>query len=88
MLRLLAQTYRFRELMLNAHGRTMLETAAEAGVGRPYFCRIVRLGFLAPEVVRAILRGRQPQDLTAKRLTRRIKLPNAWTEQMALLGFS
>ncbi len=56
MLRLLAQANRYREMMLEAQGRTMLDLAREAGVGRPYFCRIVRLGFLAPDVVKAVYR--------------------------------
>ncbi len=56
MLRLLAQAHRYREMMLEAQGRTMPDLAREAGVERPYFCRIVRLGFLAPDVVRAVYR--------------------------------
>ncbi len=78
MLRLLAQAYRYREMVLNARGRTMLDLACEAGVGRPYFSRVVRLGFLAPDVVKAILRDCHPPELTAKRLSLHTKLPNAW----------
>ena len=88
MLRLLAQAHRYRQMILDAHGRTMGELAQEAGVGRSYFCRIVRLGFLAPDVVQAILRDRHPPELTAKRLSLRIKLPNAWADQIAALGMT
>jgi len=86
MLRLLAQAYRFRTMLLEAQGRTMLDLAREAGVGRPYFCRIVRLGFLAPDVVKAILRDRHPLELTAKHLSLHTKLPNAWEDQVSALG--
>ena len=36
----------------------MTELAIEAGVGGSYFTRILRLSFLAPEVVKTILRDR------------------------------
>jgi hypothetical protein len=86
MLRLLAQAHSYREMLLEAQGRTMLDLAREAGVGRPYFCRIVRLGFLAPDVVKAVLLDRHPPELTAKRLSLHTKLPNAWEDQVSALG--
>ena len=86
MLRLLAQAYRYREMVLNAQGRTMLELAKEAGVGRPYFSRVVRLGFMAPNAVKAILQGWQAETLTANDLSHRVKLPKAWNEQMAIIA--
>ncbi len=79
---------RFREMMLEAQGRTMRDLAREAGVGRPYFCRIVRLGFLAPDVVKAVLGDRHPPELTAKRLSLHTKLPNAWEDQVSALGIA
>ncbi len=88
MLRLLAQAHRYREMMLEAQGRTMRDLAREAGVGRPYFCRIVRLGFLAPDVVKAVLRDCHPPELTAKRLSLNTKLPNAWEDQISALGIA
>jgi hypothetical protein len=86
MLRLLAQAHRYRAMMLEAQGRTMFDLAREAGVGRPYFCRIVKFGFLAPDVVKAVLRDRHPPELTAKRLSLHTKLPNAWEDQILALG--
>jgi hypothetical protein len=86
MLRLLAQAHRYREMLLDARGRTMLELAREAGVGRSYFCRVVKLGFLAPDVVNAILRDCHPVELTAKHLSLNSKLPLAWEDQVSTLG--
>ena len=51
-----------------------------------YFTRILRLGFLAPDVVKAILRDQHPIELTAKRLANEVRLPIAWEDQIALLG--
>lgn len=46
------------------------------------------LAFLAPSIVAEILNGRQPPDLTLKRLLYEIDLPITWSEQEQLLGFS
>jgi hypothetical protein len=88
MLRLLAQAHRYREMLLAAQGKTMSQLAEEASVGRPYFCRVVRLGFLAPQIAQAILRGRYPLELTAKHLSHHTKLPNEWKDQMTQFGIS
>jgi hypothetical protein len=41
--------------------------------------RLLRLGFLSPSVVEAIVDGRQPPDLTVIGLTRRVDLPVLWS---------
>jgi site-specific DNA recombinase len=48
---------------------------------------LLRLTFLAPDIVRAILDGKQPATLTARRLMADTRLPLAWAEQRARLGF-
>ncbi len=42
--------------------------------------------FLAPDIVEAILEGRQPRDLTFKKLCS--NSPLSWTEQRRHFGFS
>jgi site-specific DNA recombinase len=86
--RLLARAYRYNDMVMRSEGKTMTQLAAEAGVVRSYFTRILRLSFLAPEIVKAILRDRHPLELTAKRLANELRLPIAWDEQRALLGSS
>jgi hypothetical protein len=54
---------------------------------RSHLCRLARLRFLAPEIVTAILNGRQPVELTARRLLRANDLPVSWPDQRKLLGF-
>jgi len=44
------------------------------------------LSFLAPEILKAILRDRHPIELSAKRLANETRLPVAWDAQRALLG--
>jgi site-specific DNA recombinase len=42
--------------------------------------------YLAPDVVEAIVEGRQPRSLTVKRLLQGI--PCAWLDQRAAFGFA
>ena len=63
------------------------ELAASEGITGSYVTRIIRLGFLAPDIVTAILNGRQPVGLTANKLANDSRLPNNWAEQRQALGF-
>ncbi|EAT09545.1 hypothetical protein NYF14_00730 [Sphingobium sp. 10 DY56-G10] len=49
--------------------------------------RLARLAFLSPDIVAAILDGRQPSSLTPRRLLKQVNLPLHWNEQKAALGF-
>ncbi|HEY1779075.1 MAG TPA: hypothetical protein VGG79_01355 [Roseiarcus sp.] len=46
------------------------------------------MSYLAPEIVIAILNGRQPVELTATKLIADTRLPLDWTEQHKTLGFA
>jgi len=50
--------------------------------------RLARLSYLAPDIVSAIIEGRQPPSLSGRRLLRAADLPFDWEGQRALLGFS
>jgi hypothetical protein len=51
----------------------------------PYRRRLVRLAFLAPDLQRAILAGRQPVDLTLAQLIQS-PVPLSWIEQARIFG--
>ena len=53
-----------------------------------YFTRLLRLAYLAPDITKAILYGRQPYDLTAAKLLRESRLPLDWPAQRQALGFT
>jgi DNA invertase Pin-like site-specific DNA recombinase len=63
---------------------TMTEIATADGVSHHYVRRLLNLAFLAPEVVKTILDGRQPADLTAERISR-AELPLDWHGQKRAL---
>ncbi len=50
--------------------------------------QLLRISFLAPDVVTAIVEGRQPPSLTGRRLLRVTDLPLDWAGQRRVLGFS
>jgi hypothetical protein len=63
--------------------------ASRLGVRRDYVAWLVRLSYLSPEIVRAILAGQQPVELTPTRLVMLSRnLPYDWQEQRRLLGFA
>jgi site-specific DNA recombinase len=49
---------------------------------------LMRLAFLAPDIVEAIAAGHQPPELTAEALAERLELPVLWTAQEEALGIS
>ena len=63
----------------------MHDLAKRDGISRRYIRRLVGLAFLSPDLVEAILQGRQPVELTATRLTE-LDLPLDWAEQHRLLA--
>ena len=89
LLRLLARAHRFQTMVMHDQGRSMTELAGDAGVSPSYFTRVLRLSFLAPDIAKAILSGRQPAQLTAKHLMSQSRLAKAWPGQTAqLLGIT
>jgi len=70
-----------------ASGRvgSLHELALRDGIARRYIRRMVDLAFLSPQLVEAILEGRQSDELTATRLTE-LDLPLDWVEQHRLLA--
>ncbi len=68
--------------------QSVRDLAERHGVNQGDVSRILPLGLLAPDITQAILDGRQPIELTAKRLKRIRDLPVSWTEQRRVLGFA
>lgn len=68
LLRLVAQARRFHDLVMTNDGTPIKALAARAGVSPSYFTRVFRLSFLAPDITRAIIQGRQPPGFSAIKL--------------------
>lgn len=57
-------------------------------VSDSYVKKIMPLAFLAPNIVEAIMTGKQPAHLTTQMLIRQMHIPLDWQEQRRALGFS
>jgi len=88
LLREVARAYRCFDALLTRKVASFSELAAREQIDGRYLRRILPLAFLAPGIVRAIVEGRQPLDLTAKALVRRTVLPLDWQQQKRVLGFA
>ncbi|WP_137871298.1 recombinase family protein [Sphingopyxis sp. 2PD] len=86
LVQLVAEAQAARKLVLENPGRAVASIAADHGRCRTRLAKLVGLSCLAPDIVTAIVEGRQPAKLTAKMLTS-IDLPLCWREQRAVLGF-
>ena len=67
---------------------SVTELAEQYDIDRTDVGRGILLSFLAPDIVEAILDGRQPTELTAGRLKGVRDLPLSWAEQRQILGFT
>jgi site-specific DNA recombinase len=85
LVRLLVRAHAIRARLLQDLSRTLREIAVEEGVVGSYVSRLVRLAFLAPDIVTAILNGRHPPKLTANRLMDDTRLPLDWRARRELL---
>jgi len=88
LLKLLIRARRFNATLVDSDGVPFAALAKREGVGPSYFTRLVRLSYLTPDIIQAILDGRQPRDLTADKLLAHSRLPLTWHEQRRVLGFA
>ena len=86
LIKALTRAYGWKERLFTGGAPSTSAIAKEEGVTERYVGRIMRLAFLAPDIVEAILDGRQPADLELERLLKGI--PISWDAQRRALGFS
>jgi DNA invertase Pin-like site-specific DNA recombinase len=85
LVRLLLRAHAIRARLIEEPGLPLKEIAAEEGISSSYVTRLLRLAFLAPAIVTAILNGRNPPQFTANRLMDDTRLPLDWTAQREFL---
>jgi hypothetical protein len=79
MIKAISRAFRWREMLENGTHATIAEIAAAEKINESYVGRILRLTLLAPDLVEAILNGRQPVDITMAILMR--GFPLGWCAQ-------
>jgi DNA invertase Pin-like site-specific DNA recombinase len=85
LVRLLVRAHAIRARLLQEPSLALREIASEEGISSSYVTRLLRLAFLTPDIVAAILNGKHPQQLTANRLMDDTRLPLDWAAQRELL---
>lgn len=87
LVRLIAKAWALREALVSSTAPSLTAVAAERDISQSYATRLVRLAWLAPDIVEAILGGCQPANLTAARLMQDTRIPTDWQDQRRALGF-
>ena len=76
------------DLSGSADDLTVHVIAHQERVSANYVYRLLRLPTLASDIITAIINGKNPPQLTAKKLMRLTpRIPVDWAEQRKLLGF-
>ena len=84
MVKAIARAFRWQALLENGTYGCLDEIAKAERIDPSFISRTIRLSLLAPDIVDAILDGRQPAHLTLKDLME--PLPAEWAEQRSYLG--
>ncbi len=84
---LVADARRWMDSLIEGRAASVAEITERERLRPGNVSRVLPLAWLAPDIAVAILEGRQPDDLTAKKLRDLPELPLAWAEQRRILGF-
>ena len=85
MVKAIARAHRWKRLLESGRFASVTELAEAEKINQSYLCRVLRLTLLAPDIVEAILDGRQPPGIQLDVLLNRH--PVAWsTQRERLLG--
>ena len=75
----LARAFRWKRMLESGEFATIAELAEREGIAPSYMTRVLRLTLLAPDIVEAILDGRQGPEVTLARLLE--PFPVNWSKQ-------
>jgi hypothetical protein len=81
----LVRAHRWRQKIESGQAKSITDLAEQEGVTDAYVCRLLPLTCLAPDIVEAILDGRQPKGLRLAEMLG--NGPLSWEEQRVRSGF-
>jgi hypothetical protein len=83
----LARAHEWFGRILRGEATGVGDIARVERLDRAYVTRLLCLAFLSPELTKAVLKGVQPTQMTAKRLiSSALKIPALWPDQIALVS--
>jgi len=80
----LARAFRWRRMLETGRFDTLNELAAAKKINSSYVLRLLRLTLLSPDIVEAVLDGRQPDGMTLPGLME--PFPVEWVSQRLTMG--
>jgi len=80
----LARAHRYQRMLDEGRYASVTELAAAENLDRGYLGSLLRLTLLAPDIVEAVLDGRQVEGMTLPALLERF--PASWADQRARFG--
>jgi site-specific DNA recombinase len=88
LVQLIADAHAARHLAASRPKESADDLAQKFDRSTARFKRLLRLSYLAPDIVQAILAGTQPSTLTSQTLHHIANLPSDWSAQRQMLGFA
>ena len=84
LIKALARAFRWQRMLESGQFGSLAELAKAEKINQSYLCRVLRLTLLAPEIVEAILDGRQPAAWQLELLLK--PFPCEWSAQRKALA--
>lgn len=81
LLKTIAKAHIWAERLKDSRAESVSDIARIENLTASYVTRVLRLGFLSPEIIEAVMAGRQPAGLTVDRLLLKDHIPLLWSEQ-------
>ena len=85
-LKAIGQAFAWKEMIDSGKVTSVADLALKLEANESYTGRVLRLTMLAPDIISAILHGRQPKHLTLRDFLKPI--PYSWEDQRQLYGFA
>ena len=86
LIKAIARAHRWKRMLENGDISSARQLAEKEDINTSYLARILRLTLLAPDIVKAIMDGRQPKGLLLADLMK--TFPVEWDKQRTMFGFS
>jgi ParB-like chromosome segregation protein Spo0J len=84
LIKALVRAHRWRRQIESGRAKSITDLAEQEGVTDAYACRLLPLACLAPDIVEAILDGRQPKGLRLVEMLGNVSM--RWEEQRGSWG--
>lgn len=81
----ISRAHRWKRMLDEGRYGSIAEMAQAVKINRHYLARLLRLTLLAPDIIEAILDGREPEDFSLNKMVGEIG--SLWQEQKSKYGF-